>query len=379
MGSSSAWFLASNPDFDGRILVVERDPAYTQASTALSASCVRHQYSNPVNVRISLFATNYIRSFRDQLDGDPEIPDIPLIEFGYMFLATDKGVQTLRDNHAAQAQSGAATLLMTPDQIADRFPFYNLDNIALGSFNPSGEGWFDGYTMMQWWRRKARENGAEFVTNEVVDMTRDGNCVDSVVLASGERISCGTVVNASGPRAARTAGYAGLTIPVEPRRRCLFVFDCREDLGGTLPLTIDPSGVFCRPEGQYYLCGTVPDPDIAVDYDDFDVDYAEFEDQVWPTIAQRVPAFESIKLQNAWAGHYAYNVLDQNAVVGPHNEVANFLFVNGFSGHGLQQSPAMGRGISELVTYGEYRSLDLSDLSYDRVVTETPFLEQAII
>ena len=379
MGSSAAWFLSANPDFQGRVLVVERDPNYAQASSALSASCIRHQFSNAVNVRMSMFGTEFIRSFREALGGDPEIPEITLNEIGYMLLATEAGVPTLCENQAVQAECGAATTLMTPNEIARRFPFYNVDDIALGSFNPVGEGWFDGFTMMQWWRRKARENGVEYVANEVVAMTRNGGRIGSVTLASGETVACGTVVNASGPYGGRTAAMAGIALPVEPRKRCLFVFDCQTPLGQPLPLTVDPSGVHCRSEGAFYLAGTVPTDDNPPDHNDFEVDHSEFEDEVWPVMANRVPAFEAIKLVRAWAGHYDYNALDQNAVVGPHPEVGDFLFANGFSGHGLQQSAAAGRAISELVSYGGYRTLDLSELSYDRILSGTPFREQAII
>jgi len=378
VGSSTAWWLSANPDFSGRVLVVERDANYTQASTALSASCIRHQYSNPINVKVSMFGSDFVQNFREQLGGDPEIPDIELKEFGYLYLAKESGTQVLRESHAVQAECGAATQLLTPEELAQRFPFYNLDDIVLGSYNNVGEGWFDGYTMMQWFRQKAREQGVEYVTNEVVDMTTEGDRVTHVTLASGEQIACGTVVNASGPRAARTAAMAGLEIPIEPRKRTLFVFDCREPLGQTMPLTIDPTGVHCRSEGQFYLCGTVPTPDAGVDYDDFETAHDEF-DEVWPILANRVPAFEAIKLVRAWAGHYAYNLLDQNAVIGRHPDVENFVFANGFSGHGLQQSPAMGRGVSELIAHGSFRTLDLSELSYERIVTNTPFLEKAII
>jgi glycine/D-amino acid oxidase-like deaminating enzyme len=379
MGSSIAWFLSTNPDFQGRVLVVERDPAYAQASSALSASCIRHQFSNAVNVRMSMFGTEFIRGFREALGGDPEIPEIALDEFGYMFLATEAGVPILRANQSVQAGCGAATVLMTPDEIAQRFPFYNLDGIAMGSFNLAGEGWFDGFTMMQWWRRKARENGVEYVAGEVVAMARKGGRIESVQLASGETVACGTVVNASGPYGGQTARMAGIELPVEPRKRCLFVFDCRTALGGALPLTIDPTGVHCRSEGAFYLAGTVPKDDSPPDPNDFEVDYSEFEDEIWPVMANRVPAFEAIKLVRAWAGHYDYNTLDQNGVVGAHPELGNFLFANGFSGHGLQHAPAAGRAISELVSYSEFRALDLSELSYDRVLSKFPFREQAII
>ncbi len=379
IGSAVAWFLAADPDFDGRVLVVERDPALTHASSALSASCIRHQFSNAVNVGMSMFGTEYIRGFRDRLDGDPEIPEITLDEIGYLFLATAPGVPVLRDNRAVQAACGAATELLTPGEIAARFPFYNLEDIALGSYNGRGEGWFDGLTMLQWWRRKARERGVEYLRDQVVGIGRGDGRVGEVTLASGATVACGALVNAAGPNAGRLAALAGITLPVEPRKRCLFVFDCRADLGQPLPLTIDPSGVHCRSEGGFYLAGTVPKADGPADPDDFEVDHAEFEDEIWPVMAHRVPVFEAIKLVRAWAGHYDYNTLDQNAVIGPHPEVGNFLFANGFSGHGLQQAPAAGRAIAELVVHGRYLSLDLSELGYERIAEGRPFLERAII
>jgi glycine/D-amino acid oxidase-like deaminating enzyme len=134
-----------------------------------------------------------------------------------------------------------------------------------------------------------------------------------------------------------------------------------------------------RTDGTYYLAGCPPDDDPAVDYDDFEQDHSIWENKVWPVIANRIPQFEAIKLKNSWAGHYAFNSFDQNAILGPHSSVENFIFVNGFSGHGLQQSPAMGRGISELITYGEYRTLDLTPFNYDRIEQNTPFNEKAII
>ena len=146
-----------------------------------------------------------------------------------------------------------------------------------------------------------------------------------------------------------------------------------------MPLTIDPSGVFFRPEGQFFLAGTTPKPDGEVDVEDFAVMHAEFEDEIWPALAGRVPAFEAIKVVNSWAGHYDYCTLDQNVIVGRHPELENFLLANGFSGHGLQQSPAIGRALSELVIYGGYRTLDLTPLGYERVAANRPFPEASII
>jgi len=379
MGSAIAWFLSANRDFTGSVLVVERDFTYSVAATALSVSGIRHQYSNAINVRISLYGTGFIRGFQEFLGDDIEVPPVSFEERGYMFLASADKASILRENQAVQADCGAATVLMTPEEIAQKFPFYNLEDIELGSFNDRGEGWFDGLGMMQSWQRMARKGGVEYIANEVVGIERQNNSIVSVTLKSGEVIGCGTLVNAAGTRAALIAGMAGIDLPIEPRKRCVFVFDCHQALGQPLPLTIDPTGVYCRSEGKYYITGKPPAIDVEVDAYDFDVDYGQFEQDIWPVLANRIPAFEAIKMIRGWVGHYDYNVLDQNAIIGAHCEVANFMFANGFSGHGLQQAPAVGRGVSEMIAYGEYRELDLSELSYDRIVTNTPFLERAII
>ena len=380
MGSSASWFLSDNPDFDGTVLVVEKDPTYEWTSTARTNSCIRQQFSAEINIRISQFGVDFLKSFRERLGGDPEIPEIALQSFGYMYLADNQAfADILIDNQKLQASLGAATRIMTPAEIEEAYPFYNLDGIILGSHNPRDEGYFDGATMFDWWRRMARRNGVEYVTNEVVAIKRSGDRVESVTLGSGEAVSAETIVNASGPRAAVTAKMAGLDIPVEPRRRYTFVFDAETSLDQTLPLTIDPSGVHMRSDGKGYLCGCPPDDDPAVAFDDFDLDHEIWEEKLWPAVANRVPAFEAVKVTNAWIGHYAYNTLDHNAVIGPHTEVRNFLFMNGFSGHGFQQSPAMGRGVAELITYGEFRELDLTPLGYQRIARGEPFLERAII
>lgn len=379
MGSATAWFLSVNPDFDGRVLVIERDMSYAHAASALSLSGIRHQYSNAINVKMSLFGTEFIRQFQDRLGNDADVPPVNFEEHGYMFLATADKAHILRENQAVQTECGAATVLMMPDEITAKFPFYNLEDIELGSFNGIGEGWFDGYGMMQSWQRMARKNGVEYLAGEVVDIKRKGNRIASITLATGEVIDCGALVNASGTRASAVAGLADIHVPVEPRKRCVFVFDCHENLCQPLPLTIDPSGVYCRSEGSVYLTGGASHIDVAVDVNDFDVDYSQFDEGIWPILAHRIPAFEAIKMTRAWVGHYDYNLLDQNAIIGPHPEVENFMFANGFSGHGLQQSPAVGRGLSEQIIYGTYRELDLSELSYARILSNTPFLEKAII
>ena len=383
-GSSIAWWTASNPDFDGSILVVERDPSYAFASTSHTNSCIRQQFSNEINVRISQFGAHFVRNFRDFMGGDERVPDIVLQSFGYLYLADNQAfADLLSENQQIQSDLGAGTRMLSREQIAAQFPFYQLDDIIAGSHNPVDEGYFDGATIFDWWRRSARERGVEYCTNEVagMDLNPAGSAVDAVRMATGETIACGQVVNASGPRAVETARMIGAELPVEPRKRYTFIFDAAEPLDQDLPLTIDPSGVHMRTDGRYYLAGSPPEEGDgpAVAYDDFAADHGLWENKVWPVLASRVPQFERIKLINSWVGHYAFNTLDQNAIIGPHSRVSNFVFSNGFSGHGFQQSPALGRGLSEWLIYGEYRNLDLSPFGFDRIEAGRPFLEKAVI
>ncbi len=383
MGASTAWFLTEEADFDGRVLVVERDPSYQMCSTAHTNSCIRQQFSDPLNVRISQFTAEFIKDLRNRMGGDERVPNLDIQSYGYLYLANnDAFADVLRANQVVQRAAGAETRLLTPDEIAAEYPFYDLEGIVLGSINTRDEGYWDGGTLFEWFRRSSRARGVEYVANEVVAMTRsaDGTHVDSVTLASGEVIGCGTVVNASGPRAARTAAMAGITVPVEPRKRFTWIFTAETPLDRELPLTIDPSGVHVRQDGPTsYLAGSKGFSDPAVEPDDFTVDPDIWQDFVWPAIATRIPQFEAIRVVTEWAGHYAYNTLDQNAVLGPHPELENFLFLNGFSGHGLQQSPAMGRGTAEWITHGAYRSLDLTPFHYDRIAENRPMLEKAVI
>lgn len=379
IGSAIAWWLARDADFDGRIVVVERDPSYALASTTHTNSCIRQQFGSEINVRISQFGVAFIRAFRDWM-ADDEAPEIALHAFGYLYLAgTEEAADALREAQALQARLGAGTRLLRPDEIAAEYPFYALDDVVLGSHGTRDEGYFDGATVFDWFRRKARALGAAYLTGEVAGLDMADGRVTGVRLADGRRIAAGTVVNAAGPRAAQVARMAGLDLPVEPRKRYSFVFDAAEPLDRPLPLTIDPSGVHVRSEGRYYLAGCPPDDDRAVAPDDFAEDHALWEEKVWPALAARIPAFERIKPMQSWVGHYAYNTLDRNAILGPHPAVANLVFANGFSGHGLQQAPAVGRGIAELIVHGHYRALDLSPLGTGRIVENRPLLERAVI
>ena len=382
MGSSTAYWLSENPDYDENIVVIEPDPTYTQSSTALSEASIRHQFSQPVNIKLSMFATEFFSNFHNHVEVNGEAPELPFHETGYLFLATKDGMGNLIDNHQIQKECGAEVALLSPSEIKKRFPYMRTDDLEGGSLGIKDEGTLDAFSLMQGLKLRARHNGVQYLNDRVISINVDENkgLVREVKLDSGEILSCSRVVNCAGPRSRWIAEMVGLELPVEPRIRAAFVFDCREALNGqTLPLTIDPSGVHVRTDPPHFLAGAPPVNDLEVDPDDFKVRGEEWEENIWPVLAHRIPAFEKIKVRSSWAGHYAYNTLDQNAILGTCETLPNFFFCNGFSGHGFQQSPGVGRGLSELITYGEYRSLDLTELNYSRVLKNEPFLEKAVI
>ena len=383
MGSSTAWFLSQNPDFNGTILVVEKDQKYEFCSTAHTTSCIRQQFSTKLNVEISQFAADFINNFQEYMDNDVRVPKLTIKSFGYMYLAGDEDfAKNLRSNQKVQAASGAATELLTPEEIKSRYPFYNVEDIKLGSINLVNEGYWDSITVFEWMKNKAQENGVEYVENEVTELTRNksGDRICSIKLASGETISGDKFVNATGPRAAATSKMAGIKIPVEARKRYSWIFKAENPLDRDLPLTIDPSGFHVRENGGgTYQAGGHATYDPAVEFDDFTMDNELWENTVWPILFNRIPQFESLKLISQWAGHYAMNTVDQNAIIGPHNIIKNFFFLNGFSGHGSQQAPAMGRATAELLTYGAFKTIDMSTFKYERLLSGQTVIEDAII
>jgi FAD-dependent oxidoreductase domain-containing protein 1 len=378
IGSAVAYFLAADPAFKGRLLVVERDPTYAEASTALSVGSVRQQFSTPENIRMSLFGAEFMARIGEQLVVDGDAPDIGWHDGAYLFLATGRGRAILEANHAVQRENGAVNVLLSAAELAERFPWLRTEDLEAGSLGLEHEGWLDPYGLLNAFRKKARALGAEYRHDEVVGFEREGGRITAVRLASGERVACGAVVNAAGPRAGMLAELAGIALPVRPRKRFVYVFDCRATLHVN-QLVIDPSGVYFRPEGASFVGGVSPPADQDPDCLDLEIAYELFEETVWPTLAHRVPAFEEIKLLRAWAGHYDYNTLDQNAIIGPHPVLENLYFANGFSGHGVQQAPATGRAIAELILHGRYVTLDLTRFGYDRVLRNAPIRELNVV
>ena len=378
VGSAAAYFLKGPLGFAGSVAVIERDPTYGEAATPRSLGGIRQQFSTRENILMSRFGMEFVKSIGGHLSVDGDRPDVDLREQGYLFLATAEGVPVLEANHRTQRAMGHDVALLDPSALKARFPWLNTEGIAAGNLGLGNEGWIDPYALLQAFRRKARSLSATYIHDEVAGIERTGRRVAAVTLKSGGRVACGMAVNCAGTRAHLVAAMAGLDLPVRPRKRFIYVFDCREP-PEKAPLTIDATGVFFRPEGAGFVCGVSPPEDRDPDCLDFELDYSLYEDVVWPTLAERVPAFAAIKLVRAWACQYDYNTLDQNLIVGPHADCDNFLLANGFSGHGLQQSPAAGRALAELIVHGGFRTIDLTRFGFERVRQNRPIKELNVV
>lgn len=387
MGSATALFLAR--EHGVRVTVVERDASYARASSALSACAIRQQFSTAINIRISQDSLAFYRQIHTELAVGDDMPNIGLVEPGYLYLAaTDAGAGILREQHALQASHAVHTALLDPAALTQRFPWLSTEGVTLGSLGlstaTSGEGWFDGYAAMQAFRHAAIAEGVQFVEDNVIGFSLDHSGTAPRVTAartqSGQAIDCDGVVIAAGAWSAPVAAQLGVELPVHARKRDVFAVEADIDVRGA-PLLIDPSGVWFRPEAQrgHFLCGAPPRGEDVDDAPLEQVDHGLFDEVIWPTLAARVPAFDRLKVTSSWAGYYEMNLFDHNGIVGALPTCSNAYTACGFSGHGLQQAPAVGRGLAELIATGEYLTLDLSPLRVERIAEKRPLLERNVI
>jgi sarcosine oxidase len=380
VGSAAAYFLSTDGAFQGRrIVIVERDLGYAQASTSRSAGGLRQQFSTPENIALSQFTLSLFRGLKTTFGADA---DVAFREQGYLIMASPEARSVLAENVALQQSMHAGIELLEAPELARLFPWLSNDGVAAAGFGRSGEGWFDPPSLASLMRNAARARGVDVIHDRVTAIDLAAGRIAGVKLASGSTLACVALVNAAGPWAGELAALAGVALPVEPRKRYVYVIDCREasDALHQAPLTVDPSGVWFRPEGRFFLCGKSPAESEEPPATDLDaIDHAFFEREVWPRLAARVPVFASVKVVNAWAGFYDYNMLDQNAVIGAHPEIGNFYFANGFSGHGAQQAAGAGRAVAELIVHGAFQTIDLTRLGYQRIAKGQPLPERNVI
>jgi glycine/D-amino acid oxidase-like deaminating enzyme len=374
MGCSTAYYLSTfEPGL--KLAVIEKDPTYERASTALSMANIRVQFSLEANVRISMYAMEILERFDEDMAVAGEKPAASFRREGNLFLVEEPGRPAAEKALAMQQALGCAVEWWSPERIRSRYPLYNLEGSTGGTFG-AGDGHIDAYAVLMGYKNKARSLGAVFLADEVVSIEKSSGKVQGVKTASGRTLAAPIVVNCTGAWAAKMAETAGVALPIEPVQRHVFVLDTKVKPDGPLPLTVLPSGLYFRTETGLILLGkSVPEDKVGFD---FNWDRDRFQDRLWPELAEFVPAFDTLKLLRGWAGLYAVNRLDGNAILGEWPELKGFYLANGFSGHGLQQGPAVGRYMAELIL-GREPALDLSIFSPQRVLENRPLSENGLV
>jgi glycine/D-amino acid oxidase-like deaminating enzyme len=375
MGCATAYNLIA-ADSTLRVAVIERDPSYAQASTTLSMSNVRTQFSLKENVLISMYTKQVLNSFEEDMAVDGEKPRIYFRREGNLFLVAAEGEAAARRAFEMQTRLGCRVEWWSPQKIKDHYPLYEPQLFVAGTFGED-DGYFDAYAALMAYRAKARSMGVNFFEGEVVTILASGNRVSGVQLSNQEALAAPTVVNCTGAWAAGLAKTAGVDIPVVPVKRQVFVLDTAYKFENPLPLTILPSGLYFRSEtGGLILLGKSMEEDpIGLD---FRWDDQRFINHLWPELAEFVPKFDRLKVVRGWAGLYAVNTLDGNAILGQWPELNGFYMANGFSGHGLQQGPAVGRYLSEIILQKTV-SMDLSIFSPSRILENRALGENGLV
>jgi FAD-dependent oxidoreductase domain-containing protein 1 len=375
MGSSTAYSLM-RADNKLKVAVVEMDPIYTRASTTLSMANVRIQFSLKQNIQISQYAFEVLERFEETMAVSEDKLNIAYRREGNLFLIDENGRSAATDTLALQKSLDCRVDWWSPETIKQHYPLYDMSGLVGGTFGPQ-DGHFDAYAVLMGYKAKARALGAEYIKGEVVELMSAGGRISGVKLTSGGSLTSKFVINCAGAWAAKVAQMAGVKLPVEPVKRQVFALDPAVKPEGPLPLTILPSGLYFRTEtGDQILLGKSMDED-PIGFD-FNWDDKRFMEILWPELAEFVPAFDTLKLVRGWAGLYAVNTLDGNAILGEWPDLKGFFLANGFSGHGLQQAPAVGRYLTELII-GLTPTLDLSIFRPERILENKPLSEGGLV
>lgn len=381
MGLSTAYHLmVADPSL--KVVVIEKDLGYEKSSTTLSMVNVRIQFSLKENVQISQYASKVLENFEDEMAVDGKKPAIFYRREGNLFLYDEKSESSAKRAFDMQKELGCAVEWWSPKKIKEKYPIYeNLDNIVGATFGPE-DGHLDAYAMLMGFKAKAASMGVSILQDEVVELitNKDGKssgiAIQGVKTASGESFFSSHVVNCTGAWAARLLKTAGIEIPVEPIKRQVFAVKPEFTIDGPLPLTILPSGFYFRTEtGGLLLLGKSVEED-PVGFD-FSWEEERFE-LLWGELYEFAPVFEALKLIKGWAGLYAVNTLDANSILGEWPDLKGLYLANGFSGHGMQQGPAVGRYITELIT-GKKPTLDLAIFNPARILENNPIREDGIV
>ena len=361
VGSSIAYHLRRD-GHAGRVVVVERDPTYVRASSFLAMGGIRQQFSSAVNIQLAQYSTRFYAEFDRALRVPGHVPHTNFRQRGYLFLVDDGMADRFEARVERQRRLGAHVERLTLDQLRALVPGVRLDDIRFGVFGPD-DGYGEPREVLAGFRAAAAAAGAEYLTAEVVGLTRRSGRVAGVVLDGGERVPGDAVVNAAGPFATRLGAMAGIDLPIQPVRQQLFRCALPVRWPYRFPVVIDPTGVHWRHDDPV----TESDPDRLVvactrhdepPGENFECDLSRWETDFRPPLVRRLPGLEPLTLIEGWAGLYAMSP-DHNPLLGEHPAAPGFFLANGFSGHGLMIAPAVGKVLSELIRTGRAETVDV--------------------
>lgn len=373
MGCATAYYLLKYND-SLRVVIVEKDPSYRYASTVLSDGNVRVQFNIKENVQISQYGMEVLATFADDMAVGDKRPEVAARRQGNLFLFDDNGRYEAEQGLAMQQGLGCGVERLSVAQIADRYPAYAVNHCAGGTLGHD-DGSVDPNGVLTGYRDKAMALGAAYRVDEVTAVLTDAGQVQGVRLASGEQLNAPIVLNGAGAWARQLMATVGVDLPVLPIMRQVFVVDTPLRPDGFLPSLFLPTGQYIIHEhdGRFVIGKSLPD-----DPQNFDFTFRQqrFIDLLWPELVDYLPAFEQLKVVSGWAGLYAVNTLDGNAILGEWPQVRGLYLANGFSGHGFQQCHAVGRYLAELILQRPPQ-LDLSIFTPQRILDNKPVLESA--
>ena len=374
IGASIAYHLLQD-GLDGTVGILEKDPSYEFASTPRSLGGIRQQFSTEVNINACLYSVAAFERFDEEMAVDGEPAHCGFRASGYLLLGDKNNWETLKRQYTLQRSLGVDVKIVTSDDLLKLYPQMNVADVTGGSLGRRA-GYLDAYSVMRGYLRKARSLGARYLKTEVKKIVRDGQKVTMVKTTDGKMLSAGAIVLCAGAWSGEIATAMGLELPVIPSPKMAFHVDPAEKFDYDLPFIFNPDGSWFRQEsGQQIICGFDRGDAPGFTFD-WDRDY--FKDELWPRLYNRFKMFERLKLMRGWSGLYAVNTLDHNALLGVYPGMENFFVATGFSGHGLMQSPAVGKGLSELIRNGRYDTVDLSPLSVERIFTKKLVVEEAV-
>ncbi|SDJ13637.1 NAD(P)/FAD-dependent oxidoreductase [Natribacillus halophilus] len=373
--ASSIAYNLLNDGYEEEILIFEKDRTYEFSSTPRSVGGIRQLFTTDINIQISQFSHQVYKNFADTMAANDEKAEIDFKQRGYLLLGTEANIPYLNEHLKVQHKHGVPSELLNKEDLLNIIPELNTDDLAGGLFCAE-DGYLDPYSVMQGYIKQSKKMGAKYIYEEVDTILTDHNEVTGVRLNNGQEYKANVVINCAGPWSGYLSEKIGLPLPIVPLRRQVFQFDSEKPLKKGLPLTVDPTGVYFRHEGNQLLSGFAEDTKPGID---FRWKRSYFIDQLWPVLGNRVENFEKVKVTSGWSGLYTHNTKDQNAIVGKHPQLDGYYLACGFSGHGMQQAPAVGKGLAELISKGVYETIDLRPLRFERFKENDLVIEKAII